>query len=133
MMELKLVKIVIDWNLPKRRDEITEIKNLQLSGDIRLFKIDVGHGSSLIVGTFNDGETICFLSFHIMHLDTLMQVTGLERIIHESSCDIDLEFGLHDYTVSFELHNSHETFFDEVFRSVFTRTVDRKWATFPLI
>ena len=68
-----------------------------------------------------------------MHLDTLMQVTGLERIIHESSCDIDLDFGLHDYTVSFELHNSSETFFDEVFRSVFTKSVDRLWAHFPLI
>lgn len=72
MMELKLVKIVIDWNLPKRVEEFEEIQNLSLSGDIRLFKIGVGHGSSLIVGTFNDAETICFLSFHVMHLDTLM-------------------------------------------------------------
>lgn len=68
-----------------------------------------------------------------MHLDTLKQVTGLETIIRESSCDIDPDFGLHDYTVSFELHNSKQTFFDEVFRSVFTKTVDRKWAYFPLI
>ena len=72
IMELKLVKIVIDWNMPRRRDEFEEICNLQLSGDIRLFKIGVGQGSSLIVGTFSDGETICFLSFHMMHLDTLM-------------------------------------------------------------
>jgi len=70
-MELKLVKIVIDWALPKRKEAFTEINNLQLSGDIKLFKIDVGMGSSLIVGTFSDEETICFLSFHIMHLDTL--------------------------------------------------------------
>ena len=68
-----------------------------------------------------------------MHLDTLMQVTGLEKVIHESTCDIDPEFGLHDYTVSFELHNSHDTFFDEVFRSVFTKSVDRRWAYFPLV
>jgi len=133
MMEIKLVKIMIDWQMPKRKQEFQEIKNLELSGDIRLFKIQVGMGSSLIVGTFSDGETICFLSFHVMHLDTLMQVTGLPKVIHESSCDIDPEFGLHDYTVSFELHNSRESFFDEVFRSVFTKSVDRKWAHFPLI
>ena len=90
-------------------------------------------GSSLIVGTFNDGMTICFLSFHIMHLDTLMQMTGLERVIQSSSCDIDPEFGLHGYTVSYELHNSKETFFDDTFRDVFTKSVDRKWAYFPLI
>lgn len=71
-MELKLVKIIVDWNLPKRRDDFKEIQNLQLSGDIRLFKTSVGNGSSLIVGTFSDATTICFLSFHIMHLDTLM-------------------------------------------------------------
>ena len=132
-MELKIVKIVIDWNLPKRKQDFQEIQNLNLSGDIKLFKIQVGMGSSLIVGTFADESTICFLSFHIMHLDSLMQVTGLEKVIHESTCDIDPEFGLHDYTVSFELHNSHDTFFDEVFRSVFTKSVDRRWAIFPLI
>lgn len=71
MMELKVVKIIIDWSLPKKREEFTEIQNLSLSGDIRLFKIGVGMASSLMVGTFSDGETICFLSFHIMHLDTL--------------------------------------------------------------
>ena len=133
LMELKVVKIVIDWNLPKRKQDFQEILNLNLSGDIKLFKIQVGMGSSLIIGTFADESTICFLSFHIMHLDTLMQVTGLEKVIHESTCDIDPEFGLHDYTVSFELHNSHDTFFDDVFRSVFTKSVDRKWAIFPLI
>ena len=53
-MELKLVKIVIDWQLAKRKEEYTEIGNLELSGDIKLFKIQVGTGSSLIVGTFSD-------------------------------------------------------------------------------
>lgn len=106
-MELKLVKILIDWSLPRKKDAFAEIRNLKLSGDIKLFKIDVGMGSSLIVGTFSDEETICFLSFHIMHLDTLQQLTGLERVIHHSSCDIDIDFGLHDYTVYFELHNSN--------------------------
>ena len=66
-------------------------------------------------------------------MDTLQQMTRLERVIHESSCDIDLEFGLHGYTVSYELHNSRETFFDDVFRDVFTKSVDRRWAYFPLV
>lgn len=34
LMELKLVKIIIDWNLPKRKNEFEKIKNLGLSGDI---------------------------------------------------------------------------------------------------
>ena len=34
LMELKLVKIMIDWNMPKRRNEFEKIKNLGLSGDI---------------------------------------------------------------------------------------------------
>lgn len=34
LMELKLVKIMIDWNLPKRKNEFEKIKNLGLSGDI---------------------------------------------------------------------------------------------------
>ena len=42
MMELELVKTVIDWNKPQRKENFEEIRNLQLSGDIRLFKIEVG-------------------------------------------------------------------------------------------
>lgn len=39
LMELKIVKIVIDWTLPKLKKDVTPICNMNLSGDIKLFKI----------------------------------------------------------------------------------------------
>ena len=78
LMKSKFVRVVLDLINPKQKREFTKVTNVQTQGGIQLFNIRVGSGSSLILGTFDDGETICFLSFHLLYIDMLMQMTGLK-------------------------------------------------------
>lgn len=40
---------------------------------MKLYRMEVNGGSSLIVGTYGDQEgTICFVSFHLLYVDMLM-------------------------------------------------------------
>ena len=95
--------------------------------------ISLGHGSSLIIGTYDDQDTICFLSFHLLYIDLLLQLTKLTNITNVKYCDIDQTFGLHDYTVTVDLRNSKTSFINEIFRKVFTKTFDKDWVYFKLI
>ena len=57
-------------------------------------------------------------------------MTGLKEIYQNKFCDIDSQFGLHDWTVLIDLHNSSTSFISESYTKVFTKNVDAKWANF---
>lgn len=71
LMKSKFVRVVLDLVNPKQKREFSRVTSAQTQGGIQLFNIRVGAGSSLVVGTFDDGETICFLSFHLLYIDLL--------------------------------------------------------------
>ena len=75
----KVVKIVLDLKNPKKfLEEITGVKS---EGGMKLYKLPVGLGSSLIIGTWDDKDsTVCFMSFHILYIDLLMQITELSSV-----------------------------------------------------
>jgi len=77
--KFKLVKIVLDLKNPKQfLDQINEAK---CEGGMKLFKLPVGVGSSLIIGTWGDREnSVCFMSFHLLYIDLLMQITELSSV-----------------------------------------------------
>lgn len=133
LMKSKFVRVVLDLVNPKQKREFSRVTSAQTQGGIQLFNIRVGAGSSLVVGTFDDGDTICFLSFHLLYIDLLKQMTGLQQIYQNKFCDIDSEFGMHDWTVLIDLHNSKTSFVSEAFTKVFTKQVDRQWAHFTLV
>lgn len=117
----KLVKLVVDLSNPRKLplEEITEAKS---EGGMKLYRVQVGLGSSLIIGTYGDKDTtICFISFHILYIDLLMQITELSSILNLKYCDIDSTFGLHDYTITIDIRNSKQSFICEIFRKVFTK------------
>ena len=132
-MKLKVARVICDWKSARPEKAFVQIPSARTQGGIQLFRAQLGQGSSLMVGTFDDSSTICFLSFHLLYFDILRLVCQIPRICHEKECDIDPEFGLHDYTVHFELHNAQETFIDCLFNKVFTKEVSQTWATFSLI
>ena len=75
----KLVKICVDLNNPKK--SLEEIVGVKSEGGMKLHKLPVGLGSSLIIGTYGDKDsTVCFMSFHILYIDLLMQITELSSV-----------------------------------------------------
>jgi hypothetical protein len=94
----------------------------------------VGSGSSLIVGTYGDAiGTVCFISFHCLYIDLLMEICELKSVTNPKYCDIDSTFGLHDYTITVDIHNSKQSFLCEIFRKVFTKNLSKSHAVFQLI
>ena len=103
---------------------------------MKLFRLQVNGGSSLIIGTYGDREgTVCFLSFHLLYVDMLMQITELTSITNPKYCDIDSTFGLHDYTITVDIRSSTQSYLCETFRKVFTKPQDLRsgFAWFVLV
>jgi hypothetical protein len=68
-MKLKLVKIVVDLkNLSKNAKLIDGIK---AQGGMLFWRVSIGGGSSLIIGTYEDKDSICFMSAHLLYVDLL--------------------------------------------------------------
>jgi hypothetical protein len=88
----------------------------------------------LILGTYGDKEnTLCFISFHILYVDLLMQLSELKSITNPKYCDIDSTFGLHDYQVTVDIRSSSQSYFCEIFRKVFTKDLHHGYAHFILV
>lgn len=50
-----------------------EIRGAKTDGGMKLFRMQINGGSSLIIGTYGDKDgTICFISFHLLYVDMLM-------------------------------------------------------------
>jgi hypothetical protein len=75
------------------------------------------------------GSPPSFFTVNLLYIDLLKKVTKVDSILNEKYCDIDPEFGLHDYTVSVELRNQKQTFFGETFRKVFAKGEDIEYVT----
>jgi len=87
------------------------------------------------MGMYDDGDSVVFMSFHLLYIDLLLEVTQYGSVTSPKYCDIDTTFGLHDYQVTVDLRNSQTSFINEVFRKVFTKVefLESKWAVFELI
>ena len=75
------------------------------------------------------GSPPSFFTVNLLYIDLLKKVTRVDSILNEKYCDIDPEYGLHDYTVSVELRNQKQTFFGETFRKVFCKGEDIEYNT----
>ena len=101
---------------------------------MKLYRMKINEGSSLIVGTYGDTEgTICFLSFHLLYVDLLMNVTELTSVTNPKYCDIDSTFGLHDYQITIDIRSSTQSYLCEIFRKVFTKEIKNGYAWFRLV
>ena len=68
----KLIKVVVDFS-QKDLSSLAEIKGAQTEGGMKLYRMQVNGGSSLVLGTYGDKEgTVCFMSFHLLYVDMLM-------------------------------------------------------------
>lgn len=129
----KLIKIILDIS-QKDLKRLEPIQRAKTEGGMRLFRLQVQNGSSLVVGTYGDREgTICFISFHLLYVDLLMSVTELTSVTNPKYCDIDSTFGLHDYQVTVDVRSSSESYLNETFRKVFTKDLRDGYAWFVLV
>lgn len=46
-----------------------------------------------------------FFTMNLLYIDLLKEVVKVKSILNEKYCDIDPEFGLHDYTIQVEIRN----------------------------
>ena len=82
-MKLKYVKFVLDLTKPKKY--IEELRDAKTEGGMKLYRIGVGRGSNLIIGTYGDEKgTVTFMSFHLLYIDLLMQICELDSVLNPS-------------------------------------------------
>ena len=124
---LQLIKDVSRVELVKNKSRL----KLKQSAAIT-FEAVRSLNSTFILGSY-DGHSLAFISVSMTYLDLVLQIAGQPTILQKKFCDIDSQFGLHDYTVTVALRNSKVSFVDEVFRKVFTKETDRDWAYFRLL
>ncbi len=67
-----LIKSCVELNSAAFKS-LNEVEGVVTQGGMKLFRLQVGGGSSLIFGTYGDRDgTVCFVSFHILYVDLLM-------------------------------------------------------------
>ena len=99
----KLVKVVFQARDLK---SMKEISGAYTVGGMKLYSLSFG-GSCLVIGTYGDKQqTLCFISFHLLYVDLLMQITELKSVTNPKYCDIDSTFGLHDYQITVDIRSS---------------------------
>jgi len=72
---------------------------------INIDLIDVLDSSSLLLGHYDGQAPPSFITVNLLYIDLLKRITQIDSILKEKYCDIDAQFGLHDYTVSIEMRN----------------------------
>jgi hypothetical protein len=129
----KLIKVVVDLT-HNDLSNLKEIVGAKTEGGMKLYLTQVNNGSSLVIGTYGDKEgTVCFISFHLLYVDMLMQITELKSVTNPKYCDIDSTFGLHDYQISVDIRSSTQSYLCETFRKVFTKDLREGYAWFVLV